>query len=68
MKETTSFLPLSLAISTFALGLLCAALLPARPEPGARADEAPADLVVLGARIWTGDPARPEAEAAWQRS
>src|SRR5215467_14442947 len=25
--------------------------------------EAPADLVVLSARIWTGDPKNPEAEA-----
>jgi hypothetical protein len=24
---------------------------------------APADMVVVSARIWTGDPARPEAEA-----
>ena len=63
MKETTSLLPLSLAITAFAAGLLCAALLPARSEPGARADETPADLVVLGARIWTGDPARPEVQA-----
>jgi len=29
----------------------------------AQAKEAPADLVLLSAKIWTGDPAKPEAEA-----
>jgi predicted amidohydrolase YtcJ len=39
------------------LALAMAALVAAAPH------EPPADLVVVAARIWTGDPSRPEAEA-----
>jgi hypothetical protein len=35
----------------------------AAPPAAAPAPETPADLAVVGARVWTGDPARPEAQA-----
>ena len=63
MRQTTSLLPLPLALTTLVLGALCAALLPLRAAVAPAAGAAPADLVVVGARVWTGDPARPEATA-----
>lgn len=63
MNETTPLLGLPLALAALVLSPLAAALLPASTEREAGAEETYADLVVVGARVWTGDPARPEAAA-----
>ncbi len=49
-------------IASASLLALLAACTPA-PPAASPAPEMPADLTVVGARVWTGDPARPEAQA-----
>ena len=56
--------PAALAAALLLAPLACAPVPPASPRGGGVGSRAaPAALVVTGARVWTGDPARPEAEA-----